>query len=69
MKVCEYKQEMPEICGKPAVAAVKVSALKANQADIYFGDLGAIVADCYLPVCEEHLQFFPDHEGFHLTTA
>lgn len=65
---CAYEKGLPHPCGKPAVAAVKVSLPSFKQIELNMTVAGLVVGACYLPVCYEHMQLFPDHDGIHLAT-
>jgi len=63
---CEHKVG-ETVCGKDAVAAVKIKQGRLHQEAFHpTRDMGWGIGSSYLPVCQEHIAAYPDHEGFDL---
>ena len=63
--LCAYRTD-DVLCGMQAVAAVKLHESKVQQADGLQpkGEAGWGFLCHYLPVCQEHIGAYPDHDGF-----
>ena len=55
-----------ELCGQQAVAAVKLEETPVEHVDGLEprGHKGWDFACHYLPVCQQHIAAYPDHDGF-----
>jgi len=65
-KLCEHKTDAGILCGKPAVVLIKLKEGRITQitADNY--EIARGVGSQWIPICQQHIDQYPDHEGFDL---
>lgn len=62
--ICLYPPGSDTPCGRDAVAVIKVKVEKVKQESAEGKDLGSGTISTFLPVCLQHRECYPDHEGF-----
>ena len=65
-KFCEHKTSSGVQCGKLAVALIKLKEGRVTQLDTEGWEIGRGVGSQWIPVCQEHVSAYPDHDGFDL---